>query len=197
MLRVLHGAGKDEKVPVEVQDRPIELAQERAVPVPSAEEEGHRLLKDGEAEDQATDQKDWRSKMRLLIGAFVVSGIYVRHLNHLDVSQSSTNFYRLFSLTSFHLSVTFHYLEWALLIIGSGLSTHLLHTLAKESSWARQHACICFSEQFWGGVSSLLLPRLADGLLGPWTAGTMEVKRGSFGYHWRLCLLIPSSALAG
>ncbi|KAJ5987483.1 hypothetical protein N7451_011848 [Penicillium sp. IBT 35674x] len=76
MLRVLHGAGKDEKVPVEVQDRPIELAQERAVPVPSADEERFRLLKDGEAEDQATDQKDWRSKMRLLIGAFVVSGIY-------------------------------------------------------------------------------------------------------------------------
>lgn len=86
MLRVLHGAGKDEKVPVEVQNCPIELAQERAAPVPPAEEEGHRLLKDGEAEDQATDQKDWRSKMRLLIGAFVVSGIYVRHYTHLDVS---------------------------------------------------------------------------------------------------------------
>lgn len=85
MLRVLHGSGKDEKVPVEVQNRPVGLTQESAVSVPSENEARGLLLKDGEAEDQATDQKDWRSKMRLLIGAFVVSGIYVRHLTYWDI----------------------------------------------------------------------------------------------------------------
>ncbi|KAJ5917385.1 hypothetical protein N7466_010939 [Penicillium verhagenii] len=78
MLRVLHGTGKDEKVPVEVQNRPIELTQgtETENAQSASNESRGLLLKDGEAEDQATDKKDWRSKMRLLVGAFVVSGIY-------------------------------------------------------------------------------------------------------------------------
>ncbi|KAJ5627741.1 hypothetical protein N7490_009969 [Penicillium lividum] len=76
MLRVLHGSGKDEKVPVEVQDRSIELGQDTGVSHLRTDESQGLLLKDDEAEDQATDKKDWRSKMRLLVGAFVVSGIY-------------------------------------------------------------------------------------------------------------------------
>lgn len=75
MLKVLHGAGKDEKVPVESQSRPIELNPEAEAP---AEEARGLLLKDNETEDQAVDQKDWRAKMRLLIGAFAGSGAYVR-----------------------------------------------------------------------------------------------------------------------
>lgn len=75
MLKVLHGAGKDEKVPVESHSRPIELNQEAEAP---AEEARGLLLKDDETEDQAVDQKDWRAKMRLLIGAFAGSGAYVR-----------------------------------------------------------------------------------------------------------------------
>ncbi|KAJ5614077.1 hypothetical protein N7528_007731 [Penicillium herquei] len=76
MLRVLHGAGKDEKVPVEPQHHSVELNQETGTSQPPSEETSGLLLKDGEAEDQATDQKDWRSKMRLLIGAFAGSGLY-------------------------------------------------------------------------------------------------------------------------
>ncbi|KAJ5291232.1 hypothetical protein N7478_000483 [Penicillium angulare] len=77
MLRVLHGAGKDEKVPIDAPRRPIELTQEPGTSSPPLEEErSGLLLKDREVEDQATDKKDWQTKMRLLIGAFVGSGIY-------------------------------------------------------------------------------------------------------------------------
>ncbi|KAJ5167091.1 uncharacterized protein N7482_005872 [Penicillium canariense] len=77
MLRVLHGAGKDEKTPLAVQDRSGGAAEvaEDTHPPPEEEQQG-LLVKDGDTEDQALHQKDWRSKMRLLIGAFVVSGVY-------------------------------------------------------------------------------------------------------------------------
>lgn len=79
MLRVLHGAGKDEKVPIDASRRQIELTQEPGTSSPPLEEErSSLLLKDREVEDQATDKKDWQTKMRLLIGAFVGSGLYVR-----------------------------------------------------------------------------------------------------------------------
>lgn len=81
MLRVLHGAGKDEKTPVSDQHRVSNTDEAmEALYQSQQEEEEDLLLKDGDAEDQATHKKDWRSKMRLLIGAFVVSGIYVSHL---------------------------------------------------------------------------------------------------------------------
>ncbi|KAJ5901865.1 hypothetical protein N7495_002393 [Penicillium taxi] len=75
MLRVLHGAGKDEKISVPTQNRNSADYIEPSGPVHGQGE--HRLLlKDVDTEDQASHQKDWRAKMRLLIGAFVVSGIY-------------------------------------------------------------------------------------------------------------------------
>lgn len=78
MLRVLHGAGKDEKTPVSVRRRVSHSDHAiEALPQQQQEEEQSLLLKDGDTEDQANQKKDWRSKMRLLIGAFVVSGVYV------------------------------------------------------------------------------------------------------------------------
>jgi uncharacterized oligopeptide transporter (OPT) family protein len=89
MLKVLHGAGKDEKTPLEPQDRiveeetPSEAAHQR-------EEEQDLLVKDVDTEDQAAHKKDWRSKMRLLVGAFVVSGVYVSQSPYC-ITDSGTN----------------------------------------------------------------------------------------------------------
>lgn len=81
MLRVLHGADKDEKTSVSVQHRDVNSSEAITIPHSQQQEEEQGLLmKDGDAEEQAADTKDWRSKMRLLIGAFVVSGVYVSHL---------------------------------------------------------------------------------------------------------------------
>ncbi|KAJ5126927.1 hypothetical protein N7448_007706 [Penicillium atrosanguineum] len=75
MLKVLHGAGKDEKTPLEPQNRIVE-AEGPSETTRQREEEQGLLMKDVDTEDQAAHQKDWRSKMRLLVGAFVVSGVY-------------------------------------------------------------------------------------------------------------------------
>ncbi|OKP06425.1 hypothetical protein PENSUB_6415 [Penicillium subrubescens] len=74
MLRVLHGAGKDEKTPMDAQGRSSGLGEATVNSHQSQEDEQQGLLlKDADTEDQSLDKKDWRSKMRLLIGAFVVS----------------------------------------------------------------------------------------------------------------------------
>jgi hypothetical protein len=75
MLKVLHGSGSKEKIIAPERPRADDL--DTIAPPPDTQEETS-LLKDGDAEDQAANQQDWRSKMRLLIGAFVVSGVYVR-----------------------------------------------------------------------------------------------------------------------
>lgn len=78
MLRVLHGAGKDEKTPLPDRAGDDEWdGQARALLQDNGTEERGPMLKNTDTEDQTEDQKDWRSKMRLLIGAFVVSGVYV------------------------------------------------------------------------------------------------------------------------
>lgn len=102
MLRVLHGADKDEKTPVSVQHRFISSDEAVEGPLNQQQEEEEGLLMkdgDGDTEDQATDKKDWRSKMRLLIGAFVVSGIYVSHLHNLLAGLALTIMNRLCFLT--------------------------------------------------------------------------------------------------
>ncbi|KAJ5771393.1 uncharacterized protein N7511_003444 [Penicillium nucicola] len=73
MLKVLHGSGKKEKI---VAPEPLRTDDLEEVAPPPYMQEDTNLLKDGYVEDQATNQQDWRSKMRLLIGAFVVSGVY-------------------------------------------------------------------------------------------------------------------------
>lgn len=77
MLRVLHGKGKGltgtSSVSYPDPDR-LDREAETSLPNYDTEESGP-LLKDA-SEDHAV-KEDWRSKMRLLIGAFVMSGVYV------------------------------------------------------------------------------------------------------------------------
>lgn len=82
MLRVLHDTGKDEKTPLDAQGRSNGMNEESENAQSQEDEQQGLLLKDADAEDQTMDPKDWRSKMRLLIGAFVISGIYVRLSSH-------------------------------------------------------------------------------------------------------------------
>ncbi|KMK62621.1 oligopeptide transporter, OPT family [Aspergillus fumigatus Z5] len=79
MLKVLHGSGSsDEKAKKNINSTAVirgesgtlALMQETGV------EEGNALLQKDDSERQLADRQDWRSKMRLLVGAFVVSGVY-------------------------------------------------------------------------------------------------------------------------
>ncbi|KAJ5135529.1 uncharacterized protein N7515_004807 [Penicillium bovifimosum] len=74
MLKVLHGAGSSEKVLAPESPRVGLMSTEDEPSSHSEERTG--LLKHIDAEDQASKEQDWRSKMRLLVGAFTVSGIY-------------------------------------------------------------------------------------------------------------------------
>ncbi|KAF7717475.1 Uncharacterized protein PECH_004719 [Penicillium ucsense] len=77
MLRVLHGAAKDEKKPLTTESESSGGEEVVGDIRYSANGENEGLLaKNLDAEDQTMDKKDWRSKMRLLIGAFVLSGVY-------------------------------------------------------------------------------------------------------------------------
>ncbi|OJJ49976.1 hypothetical protein ASPZODRAFT_59483 [Penicilliopsis zonata CBS 506.65] len=77
MLRVLHGSG-DEK-PKEAISRPETLSpllnEDRESPR-DVRESRHLLQEVHDLKMEADHRKDWKSKMRLLIGAFVVSGFY-------------------------------------------------------------------------------------------------------------------------
>ncbi|KAJ5516456.1 hypothetical protein N7527_008016 [Penicillium freii] len=74
MLKVLHGSGSNEKVIAPESSRAVILSTEAEAAGQSREDTG--LLKDGDAEDQASKEQDWRSKMRILVGSFALSGVY-------------------------------------------------------------------------------------------------------------------------
>ncbi|CAG7976475.1 unnamed protein product [Penicillium salamii] len=74
MLKVLHGSGSNEKKLQPENSHPGVLNERIGSSASSEENTG--LLKDVDSEDQASKEQDWRSKMRLLIGAFAVSGLY-------------------------------------------------------------------------------------------------------------------------
>ncbi|KAE8391034.1 OPT oligopeptide transporter protein-domain-containing protein [Aspergillus alliaceus] len=78
MLRVLHGNGQnDEKAKDRVSNAGVERDEEEEAPILSRQtEESGFLPRKPLSEEQDSDKKDWRSKMRLLVGAFVVSGVY-------------------------------------------------------------------------------------------------------------------------
>lgn len=82
MLRVLHGSGQgDEKSKKRVTDVEGVIRREErsyASTLVHEPEETGVLLGNASSGDDSNVQEDWRSKMRLLVGAFVVSGIYVR-----------------------------------------------------------------------------------------------------------------------
>ncbi|KAJ5950421.1 uncharacterized protein N7479_008834 [Penicillium vulpinum] len=72
MLKVLHGSGSNEKV-IATETPPVGiLSTETGAARRSQENTG--LLKVGDAEDQASKEQDWRSKMRILVGSFTLSG---------------------------------------------------------------------------------------------------------------------------
>ncbi|BCS18486.1 OPT family oligopeptide transporter [Aspergillus puulaauensis] len=78
MLRVLHGGGKSEKdtqrsVAGSTGDQQDE---EHAQPLLSRGDEERETIPQQVAEDSEDVKRDWRSKMRLLIGAFALSGVY-------------------------------------------------------------------------------------------------------------------------
>ncbi|KAJ5382372.1 hypothetical protein N7517_000283 [Penicillium concentricum] len=72
MLKVLHGSGSKEKT-IAPENARAGILNTESEPA-SQWQEDSRLLKDGDAEDQASKEQDWRSKMRLLVGAFTLSG---------------------------------------------------------------------------------------------------------------------------
>lgn len=82
MLRVLHGGGQSEK------DAQRSLAastgdqqdEEHAQPLLSRGIEERETLPQQATRESEDVKRDWRSKMRLLIGAFALSGIYVSPL---------------------------------------------------------------------------------------------------------------------
>ena len=82
MLRVLHGSGQgDEKSKKRVTDVEGVIRREErsyASTLAHEPEETGVLLGNASSSDDSNVQEDWRSKMRLLVGAFAVSGIYVR-----------------------------------------------------------------------------------------------------------------------
>lgn len=75
MLKVLHSSGGNEKVIAPESFCEGTLSTEPGAAVQLREDTD--LLKDGDAEDQASKEQDWRSKMRILVGSFALSGVYV------------------------------------------------------------------------------------------------------------------------
>jgi hypothetical protein len=75
MLKVLHGSEGKEKVVAPENAHGGVFSGETESSSQSQENSG--LLKNVDTEDQASQEQDWRSKMRLLVGAFAVSGVYV------------------------------------------------------------------------------------------------------------------------
>lgn len=81
MLRVLHGSGQSDEKPKGSMTRPSDAQRDEeneALMATHEAEESGAAVKDDEAQKDLADRKDWQSKMRLLIGAFGVSGLYVR-----------------------------------------------------------------------------------------------------------------------
>lgn len=87
MLRVLHGTTEEEekkktKTGRKRGFRTVSASERRQQPLPEPDERRALLLVDSDDDDyleaSAARREDWRSKMRLLVGAFLVSGVYVR-----------------------------------------------------------------------------------------------------------------------
>ncbi|KAL4879361.1 OPT oligopeptide transporter protein-domain-containing protein [Aspergillus karnatakaensis] len=78
MLRVLHGTGQNQKgVKTSVARSPEDQRDEEdAEPLLSRETLDREPVPQRQVEDSAEVKRDWRSKMRLLIGAFALSGAY-------------------------------------------------------------------------------------------------------------------------
>lgn len=148
MLRVLHGSGQSEEK-VNSRTRPSDAQRDEeseALMATHEAEESGTSVKDDEAQKRLADRKDWQSKMRLLIGAFGVSGLYVRFLNttreiHADGDRHSSRTSCLKSEISPSLAFLWRR-------TGCGLSIHHQRMSGKGSSWAHRLVCTCSLELF-------------------------------------------------
>lgn len=120
MLRVLHGGGNSEKdaqrsAAGSTRDQQDE---EHAQPLLSrgVEERGPRPQQVAQESEEV--KRDWRSKMRLLVGAFALSGVYVSP-HDLDY-KNNINQSRRSSPTSCPKSATSRFWASRLLVIGCG-----------------------------------------------------------------------------
>ena len=83
LLKVLHGKQQENKKDAleHREEGPVSREQGEEEPCQSTEGRGPLLVKedddDDDVEGQADKLRDWRSKMRLLLGAFFVSAVYV------------------------------------------------------------------------------------------------------------------------
>lgn len=189
MLRVLHRGGKSEEKPkgrarYSVEDRRDE---EEEVPVlPRESEENGTLSRNGSSGDVAGGKRDWRSKMRLLVGAFTVSGVYVSF--YLRVQDPVTDCGRPSSLTLCLKCVRSPFSVLPLLRTGVGLLIRHRRILDKESSWDRLLVCTCSSGLCSAGGFCLQSQRTVVGLQGLSGIGKPEAKDGSYGSLWPSCL---------
>ena len=149
MLRVLHGKGHEVPVAGGVRHSDSDLQEVEAPPPPYDTDESGPLLKDV-IEDHA-EKDDWRFKMRLLIGAFVVSGVYVRSSSLTWFSRIDNS--RLSFPTLCRKFVPFLSSEHRWRTIGCGRLIHHQRTLGKALSWGLPHVCTCSLGPCWGGAS--------------------------------------------
>ncbi|KAG2415169.1 hypothetical protein HFD88_006360 [Aspergillus terreus] len=172
MLRVLHGSGAEEKTMGRVRR---DEEEEAGVPSSESEESGTLLQKDT-PEDSSDEKKDWRSKMRLLVGAFAVSGVYV--------SRSSFAFHCLKGLL-IYLQTLFSYFVpqvRGIPIFGVALAKNWLWTLNPSPAYVGQGIIMgpatCMHMLFgavlgWGILSPLAKARgWAPGPVNSWEDGS-------------------------
>ncbi|RAH44786.1 OPT family oligopeptide transporter [Aspergillus brunneoviolaceus CBS 621.78] len=79
MLKVLHGGGwRSEKTEAQASEagEAQRFREESEAPLLAQQSENDDILAKDDPADLARDREDWRAKMRLLVGAFVVSGVY-------------------------------------------------------------------------------------------------------------------------
>ncbi|PYH48358.1 OPT family oligopeptide transporter [Aspergillus saccharolyticus JOP 1030-1] len=80
MLKVLHGGGwrseKTDARPSEAGEAPESREHDEAPLLSRRPEEDPDIVLKDDSLDLAREKEDWRSKMRLLVGAFAVSGVY-------------------------------------------------------------------------------------------------------------------------
>lgn len=144
MLRVLHGSGQsDEKAKTGFRhsERSQRDEEEEPLVVSREPDESGTLLKQDDPEDRADEKKDWRSKMRLLVGAFAVSGVYVSLIG--CAQNLTTNNPRLCSPTLSLKCAISPYLDYLLPKIGYGPSIPPRPTSDKALSWVLRLVCTC------------------------------------------------------
>ncbi|KAJ5576899.1 hypothetical protein N7535_003825 [Penicillium sp. DV-2018c] len=157
MLKVLHSAGSNEKVVAPESPRAGLMSTETEPSSQFEERTGLLKAQANDAEDQASKEQDWRSKMRLLVGAFTVSGVYT-----------------IFSY--------FVPLVRALPLFGTGMAHNWLWTLNPSPAYIGQGIIMgpstCMHMLFgavlgWGVLSPLAKSRgWAPGEVGKWENGS-------------------------